>query len=248
MFDIEVRWPSEPFLWRRAQLWDLTKEGVVCSFKDGSSKETFFPFEDLPEGGGGFFSFSCGEEGYHQSVYLLSFGALFFGRFKQGLIFWNNMFHLYNELIHIQISNRFYIMLHAWLWHEVLVVSNPYQFLPYLGRWAPLQGGRKKMNETSWNKGQDRVFHNRCFWYTVSFRLHFPPLSEAKRPRHWLWRILLEPKWFVWWGYLKRISHLWTPKTLKHAGFRPSKSLQYTGQNPKKLESFWNPKMNKLWC
>ena len=47
MFDIEVRWPSEPFLWHRAQLWDLTKEGVVCSFKDGSLKETFFPFEDL---------------------------------------------------------------------------------------------------------------------------------------------------------------------------------------------------------
>lgn len=54
MFDIEVRWPSEPFLWRRAQLWDLTKEGVVCSFKDGSFKETFFPFEDLLLEGAGF--------------------------------------------------------------------------------------------------------------------------------------------------------------------------------------------------
>ena len=30
MFDVvEVRWPSEPFIWRRARIWDVSNEGAT---------------------------------------------------------------------------------------------------------------------------------------------------------------------------------------------------------------------------
>eukprot|EP00435_Cladocopium_sp_Y103_P038625 s459_g10.t1 len=48
MFDVvEVRWPSEPFIWRRARIWDVHNEGVTCFFDDGSVNEIVFANEDV---------------------------------------------------------------------------------------------------------------------------------------------------------------------------------------------------------
>lgn len=48
MFDVvEVRWPSEPFIWRRARIWDVSNEGVTCFFDDGSVNEIVFAHEDV---------------------------------------------------------------------------------------------------------------------------------------------------------------------------------------------------------